>query len=154
MRLCCDYQKLKVKRVLTRHPLPRVQNIIDGIGSNQYFTLMDQSKASHQLYLHQKIQKLTAFKTPWGFYEWLRVLFGLTNAPVAFQRSKHRLGDFCNKFVAPYLENLLIFSKSCNKYLEHTQQVLQRLKKHNTKIKSSKCKCFKREVSLRSISVY
>ena len=102
---------------------------------------MDKSKAYHQLHLHPDSQKLTAFITPWGFYEWLRVPFGLMNAPGAFQRFiEHCLGDFCNNFAAPYLEDLLIFSKSF-------QQVLQRLKKHGIKIKPSKCKFFKREVS-------
>ena len=34
MRLCCDYQKLNAKIVPDRHPLPRIQNIIDGLGGN------------------------------------------------------------------------------------------------------------------------
>ena len=47
MRLCCDYRKLNAKTVPDRHPLPRIQNIIDGLGGNQYFTPLDQSKAYH-----------------------------------------------------------------------------------------------------------
>ena len=70
------------------------------------------------------------------------------NAPAAFQRfMEHCLGDFCNNFAVPYLSNLLIFSKSFDEHLQHFQQVLQRLKKHGIKIKPSKCKFFKREVS-------
>ena len=73
MRLCCDCRKLNVKTVPDRHPLPRIQNIIYELGGNQYFILLDQSKAYHQLHLHPDSQKLIAFITPWGFYEWLRV---------------------------------------------------------------------------------
>ena len=47
MRLCCDYRKLNAKTVPDRHPLPRIQNIFDGLGGNQYFILLDQSKAYH-----------------------------------------------------------------------------------------------------------
>ena len=47
MRLCCDYRKLNAKTVPDRHPLRRIQNIIDGLGGNQYFTPLDQSKAYH-----------------------------------------------------------------------------------------------------------
>ena len=80
-----------------------------------------------------------------GFYEWLRVSFGLMNAPAAFQRfMEHCLGDFRNHFAVPYLDHLLIFSNSFDEHLQHFQQVLQRLKKDDIKFKLSKF--FKREV--------
>ena len=133
MRLCCDYQKLNAKTVWYTHPLQRIKNIIDELGGNQYFTLLG------QLHLHSDSQKLTAFITPWGFYEWLRVSFGLMNAPAAFQRfMEHCLGDFRNNFTVPYLDNLLIFSKSFDEHLQHLRQVLQRFKKHGINIKPSK----------------
>ena len=39
------YQKLNAKTIPDRHPLPRIQNILNNLGENQYFTLLDQSKA-------------------------------------------------------------------------------------------------------------
>ena len=67
IRMCCDYRKLNAKTITNRHPLPRIQNILDNLGGSQYFTLLDQSKAYHQLHLHSDSRKLTAFITPWGF---------------------------------------------------------------------------------------
>ena len=64
MRLCCDYRKLNANIVPGRHPLLRAQHIINGLGGNQYFTLLYQSKAYHQLHLHPDSQELTAFITP------------------------------------------------------------------------------------------
>ena len=60
---------------------------------------------------------------------------------------EHCLRDFRNNFAVPYLDDLLIFSKSFDEHLQHFQQVLQRLKKHVIKINTSKCKFFQREVS-------
>ena len=60
---------------------------------------------------------------------------------------EHCLGDFRNNFAVPYLDDLLIFSKSFDQHQQHFQQVIQRLNKHGIKIKSFRCKFFKREFS-------
>ena len=70
------------------------------------------------------------------------------NAPAAFQRfMEHCLGDYRDIFAVPYLDDLLIFSKTFEEHLNHIKLVLQRLKKHGIKIKPSKCNFLKREVS-------
>ena len=69
IRMYCDDRKLHAKTKPDRHPLPRIQNIFNNLCGNQYFTLLNQSKAYHQLHLHPGSRKLTAFITPWGFYE-------------------------------------------------------------------------------------
>ena len=68
LRLCCDYRKLNAKTIPDRHPLPRIQDIIDSLGKNQYFILLDQTKAFNQLHMDPDSRKFTAFLTPLGFY--------------------------------------------------------------------------------------
>ena len=147
LRLCCDYRKLNSKTIPDSNPLPKIQQILENLGGNQYFSILDQGKAYHQLYLKPACRHYAAFITPWGFYEWVRVPFGLMNAPAVFQRFMEQCyQDYRDGFVVPYIDDLLVYSKDFNSHAEHLRLTLQRLQEHDVKIKTKKCQLFKQEV--------
>ena len=67
MRLCVDYRSLNKKTVPDRHPIPRIQETLDNLGGNQWFSVLDQGKAYHQGFVDTESQPMTAFITPLGF---------------------------------------------------------------------------------------
>ena len=123
------YRKLNAQTIPDRHPLPRIQTIIDSLGKNQYLSLLDQTKVYRQLHMDPESRKFTSFLTLCGFYEWVRIPCGLMNAAACFQRFMEScLGEYRDDFAISYWDDLLVYSGSFEDHLKHLRLVLQRLK--------------------------
>lgn len=76
-----DYKKLIDVTVGDSYPLPNIENILDQLGYSKYFITSDLANGFHQIETHPKDIHKTAFSTPFGHYEFLRMPFGLKNSP-------------------------------------------------------------------------
>lgn len=113
----------------------RVQDMLDSVGGSSWFSVLDQGKAYHQRFLDEESQPLSAFKTPWGLYQWNRIPFGLSSAPAEFQRSMEDcLAGLCDVMCQLYLDDNLVHSPSFQDHVNHMREVLKRYQKHGVKL--------------------
>ena len=109
--LVIDYRALnKVTRKFT-WPMPKVEDIFSKLNGTTYFTMLDLCTGYHHIPLDKPSILKTAFNSPFGKYECIKVPFGLAQAPAYFQELMTGiLKDF--SFAIAYLDDIIIFSKT------------------------------------------
>ena len=75
------------------------------------------------------------------------MLFELTNASTTFQKMiNDTLREHLNKFVIIYLNNILIYSKTLKKHVNHVKKMLTCFMKRKLRLKSKKCEFHKKKI--------
>ncbi|MBW0535654.1 hypothetical protein O181_075369 [Austropuccinia psidii MF-1] len=81
-----DFRESNTYTVPDRYPIPRTQETLTQLSKAKYITSMDALKGFHQDVLTPKAKKLLRIITQCGIYEYLRMPFGIKNAPSHYQR--------------------------------------------------------------------
>ncbi len=125
-----------------------MDDIPNKLHGSRYFSALDLKWGYWQVPLAQAAREMTAFTVgPLGFYEFLRMPFGLTNTPSTFQRlMETAFNEVHLSWILIYLDDIIIPSSSVDEQIAQLRLVFQKLRDTGLKLKPSKCQCFLREV--------
>ncbi|MBW0494246.1 hypothetical protein O181_033961 [Austropuccinia psidii MF-1] len=135
-----DFRALNTYTVPDRYPIPRIQEASVQLSKRKYITSMDASKGFHKDVLKPKAKKLLGIYTPCGIYEYLRMSFGIKNAPSHYQRMINTI--FPTEFSEGWLIisiDIMIFSDSWSLNIERLARVLDKVEGVNMKVSLKKC---------------
>ena len=145
--MCVDYRALNDISTKDKYPLPRIDELLDRLHGAKYFSSIDLASGYWQIPIDQESQEKTAFRTPFGSYEFSVMPFGLSNAPATFQRLMNSiLATEMHEFVLVYLDDILVFSKSPEEHAKHLRRVLLKLREHKLYIQSKKCSFYQTQI--------
>ena len=147
-RFCVDYRRLNSITRKDVYPLPRIEDILDTLGGAKYFSSLDLLSGYWQVELDDDAKQKSAFITHHGLFEFVRMPFGLCNAPATFQRLMQRvLTGLEGKMCFVFIDDILVYSQTFEEHLECLQTVFTRLREAGLRLKPKKCALLQEEIT-------
>lgn len=150
-RMCIDYRKLNKKLVADRHPLPRMDDILDHLGRAQYFSVVDLFSGFHQVPLNEESRhsyNYTTFSTEKGSFRWKVLPFGLNVSPNSFSRMMSiAFSGLTPERAFLYIDDIIVIGRSEKEHFSNLTETFKVLRKYNLKLNPEKCKFFQSQVT-------
>ena len=144
LRFCIDFRRLNEQTEKDSFPMPRMIDTMEMI-----FSSMDLKSGFWQVKMAEESCPYTAFTVgSLGVYEFLRMPFGLCNAPAKFQRlMQNCLGELNLMYTLIYLDDVVVFANTEAEHLKRLHTIFERFHEHGLKLKPTKCDFFKSEIT-------
>jgi len=139
-RFCIDYRSLNAVTKPDAYPIPNIVDTLDSLGRSKIFTVLDMASGYHQIPIKSEHEEKTAFSCHQGHFQFIKMPFGLNNAPATYQRCIDVVlmglkGIDC----LVYLDDIICFSATMEEHAKKLGNIFERLKQANFKIQPEKC---------------
>ena len=146
-RYCVDYRGLNELTRRDSFPLPLIEECLDALSDTAFFSTLDMASGYWQIVIDPRDRHKTAFITKYGLFEHVRLAMGLCNSPATYQRiMTYVLQNMLWKDALVYLDDIIVLGKSYFQHLQALEEIFQRFRSHNLKLKPKKCELLVTEV--------
>lgn len=123
-RFCVDYRKLNQVTRQDAYPLPLIDQILEKLVGKRFYSTMDLASGYWQIEIDEKDKEKTAFISHMGLFEFIRMPFGLINAPATFQWLMDEvLADIPVELVKDYIDDIITGNVTFEDHLEDIQKI-------------------------------
>ena len=128
-RAVIDYRWVNELLLKDGYPMPRTDDILAQMSGNpRFFSILDLFSGFHQVKMTKTATERSAFVTPFGQWEYLRMPFGLSNAPTSFQKMMQDiLADLIGKVCFVFVDDISIYTSTFEEHLQVLEEIFKRL---------------------------
>ncbi|XP_065211045.1 uncharacterized protein K02A2.6-like [Planococcus citri] len=146
IRICGNY-KLTVNKHLAEHkwPIPKQEDIHAKMSGGKYLCKLDIQRAYFHKLVNAASAKLQTLSTHIGFFEVLRLMFGIKPAPNFWQEDLDLLFAHLKGF-AIFFDDLKIQGKTIKEVLKRLRLALQICRENGIKLNRAKCQFLKTSI--------
>ena len=138
--MCIDYRKLNTTTKNDHYPLPFIDQMLNRLARHPYFCFLDGYLGYNQISIASENLDKTTFTCPYGTFHFIRMPFGLCNAPTTFQRCVMSIfSDLVEEGMEIFMDDFSVYGSSFELCLKNLETVLQRCQDKNIALNWEKC---------------
>lgn len=119
---CTDFQCLSDVYTFDAHLIPKVDTLLEPIGTAQYSSTIDLNKSYWQISLGPENKQKTISATTRGLYHFTDIPFGLHGAAFSFWRVRdNALAPVQDCAMVLHINDIWVFSPTWEAYVKHVQ---------------------------------
>ncbi|MBW0537613.1 hypothetical protein O181_077328 [Austropuccinia psidii MF-1] len=140
-RMVGDFKALNTYTIPDRYPIARAYENFTHLSKARFITSMDAIEGFNKNVLKPHARKVLRIIAHCGIYEYLRMPFGIKNAPYHYQRVINTIltHELSEGWLIIYIDDIIICSETWQFHLERLSLVLRKILQVNMKISLKKC---------------
>ncbi|MBW0570489.1 hypothetical protein O181_110204 [Austropuccinia psidii MF-1] len=140
-RMVGDFRALNTYSIPDRYPIPRIPETLTQLSQAGFITAMDDLKGFNQNVLTDNSKELLRIIFHCGIFEYLRMPFGIKNAPSHYQKMMNTIfpEELSEGWLIIYIDDIIVCSETWDNHISRLERVLQKIVQVNMRISLKKC---------------